>query len=153
MYFVYTTFAFLYIISAYNYTYSERTPTMPRTVYIGENLERLRLRAALSQIELAKKAGVTPAAVNRIERNRVEATDENRPQACKSLRRRTAYAHRRTLVRTEKVRWVHILTKQPGLEGRPQALGACGKEGGGGKKINPRPSFMHLSPPNLRECL
>ena len=45
---------------------------MPRTVYIGENLERLRLRAALSQIELAKKAGVTPAAVNRIERNRVE---------------------------------------------------------------------------------
>lgn len=72
IYFVYTIFAFIYIISAYNYTYSERTPTMPRTVYIGENLERLRLRAALSQIELAKKAGVTPAAVNRIERNRVE---------------------------------------------------------------------------------
>jgi DNA-binding XRE family transcriptional regulator len=72
MYFAYTIFALLYIISAYNYTYSERTPTMPRTVYIGENLERLRLRAALSQIELAKKAGVTPAAVNRIERNRVE---------------------------------------------------------------------------------
>ena len=45
---------------------------MPRTVYIGENLERLRFRAALSQIELAKKAGVTPAAVSRIERNRVE---------------------------------------------------------------------------------
>ena len=45
---------------------------MPRTVYIGENLERLRLRAALSQIELAKNAGVTPAAVNRIERNRGE---------------------------------------------------------------------------------
>jgi transcriptional regulator with XRE-family HTH domain len=33
---------------------------------------RLRLRAALSQIELAKRAGVAPAAVNRIERNRVE---------------------------------------------------------------------------------
>ena len=47
-------------------------PRMPRSVYIGENLERLRLRAALSQIELANKAGVTPAAVNRIERNRVE---------------------------------------------------------------------------------
>ena len=45
---------------------------MPRAVYIGENLERSRLRAALSQIELAKKAGVTPAAVNRIERNHVE---------------------------------------------------------------------------------
>ena len=65
-------FALVYIISAYNYTYSERILAMPRTVYIGENLERLRLRVALSQIELAKKAGVTPAAVNRIERNRVE---------------------------------------------------------------------------------
>jgi DNA-binding XRE family transcriptional regulator len=72
MYFVYTISASLYIISAYNYTYSERILAMPRTVYIGENLERLRFRAALSQIELAKKAGVTPAAVNRIERNRVE---------------------------------------------------------------------------------
>jgi transcriptional regulator with XRE-family HTH domain len=57
---------------AYNSTYSERTLAMPRAIYIGENLERLRLRAALSQIELAKKAGVAPAAVNRIERNRVE---------------------------------------------------------------------------------
>ena len=45
---------------------------MPRAMYIGENLERFRLRAALSQIELAKKAGVAPAAVNRIERNHVE---------------------------------------------------------------------------------
>jgi DNA-binding XRE family transcriptional regulator len=36
------------------------------------DVERFRLRAALSQIELAKKAGVAPAAVNRIERNRVE---------------------------------------------------------------------------------
>lgn len=45
---------------------------MARAIYIGENLERLRLRAALSQIELAKKAGVAPAAVNRIERNHVE---------------------------------------------------------------------------------
>ena len=71
MYFVYTIIAFVYIISAYDYTYSERTLTMPRTVYIGEHLERLRLRAALSQLELAKKAGVTPAAVNRIARNRV----------------------------------------------------------------------------------
>jgi transcriptional regulator with XRE-family HTH domain len=56
----------------YNCTYSERTLVMARAVYIGENLERLRLRAALSQIELAKKAGVAPAAVNRIERNLVE---------------------------------------------------------------------------------
>ena len=56
----------------YNYTCSERTLIMARAVYIGENLERLRLRAALSQIELARKAGVAPAAVNRIERNLVE---------------------------------------------------------------------------------
>ena len=48
------------------------TILMWRAVYIGENLERLRLRAALSQIELAKKAWVTPAAVNCIERNRLE---------------------------------------------------------------------------------
>src|SRR5215208_1381878 len=82
---------------------------MPRTVYIGENLER--------------------------------------------LRRRAACPHRRTLVRTEKVRWVHILNKQPALEAPPRALVACGKVGGGGKKINSRPSFMSLSPPNLRECL
>jgi DNA-binding XRE family transcriptional regulator len=72
MYFCYTINSSVSIISACNYTYSERTLIMPRAVYIGENLERLRLRAALSQIELAKKAGVAPASVNRIERNRVE---------------------------------------------------------------------------------
>jgi DNA-binding XRE family transcriptional regulator len=72
MYFYYTIISFVCIISAYHYTYSERTLLMPRAMYIGENLERFRLRAALSQIELAKKAGVAPAAVNRIERNRVE---------------------------------------------------------------------------------
>src|ERR671933_647536 len=73
LYILYILFLLLLIYLVYNdYTYSERTLTMPRAVYIGENLERLRLRAALSQIELAKKAGVTPAAVNRIERNRVE---------------------------------------------------------------------------------
>ncbi len=41
-------------------------------VYIGDTLKRLRIRAALSQTELADKAGVNRAAVNRIEGNRVE---------------------------------------------------------------------------------
>jgi transcriptional regulator with XRE-family HTH domain len=45
---------------------------MEAVVYIGDNLQKLRLRVALSQVELAEKAGVNPAAVNRIERNRVE---------------------------------------------------------------------------------
>jgi transcriptional regulator with XRE-family HTH domain len=45
---------------------------MTTLVHIGDNLQRLRLRAALSQLELAEKASVSPAAVNRIERNKVE---------------------------------------------------------------------------------
>jgi transcriptional regulator with XRE-family HTH domain len=45
---------------------------LPNVVYIGENLKKQRLRAALSQIELADKADVNRAAVNRIERDKVE---------------------------------------------------------------------------------
>jgi transcriptional regulator with XRE-family HTH domain len=45
---------------------------MGQVVYIGDNLKQLRIEAALSQIELADKAGVNRAAVNRIERNRTE---------------------------------------------------------------------------------
>jgi hypothetical protein len=41
----------------------------------------------------------------------------------------------------------HILNRQPGLEGRPRALGAYGKEGGGGKKTNWRCS-RRCRPPN-----
>lgn len=41
-------------------------------VYVGENLKRLRIRNALTQAELAEKAGLTHAAVARIERNEAE---------------------------------------------------------------------------------
>jgi len=58
---------------------------MRRAVYIGENLERLRLRAALSQIGLAKNAWATPAALNCIERNRLEPQMRTIPKLAKAL--------------------------------------------------------------------
>jgi transcriptional regulator with XRE-family HTH domain len=39
---------------------------------VGDNLKRLRILNALTQAELAEKAGLTPAAVARIERNEAE---------------------------------------------------------------------------------
>jgi transcriptional regulator with XRE-family HTH domain len=45
---------------------------MDAVVYVGENLKRLRTRAALTQAELAEKAGITTAAVARIERDEAE---------------------------------------------------------------------------------
>ncbi len=45
---------------------------MQPVVYIGDNLKRVRIEAALSQIELADKAGVNRGALNRIELNRAE---------------------------------------------------------------------------------
>jgi transcriptional regulator with XRE-family HTH domain len=41
-------------------------------VYVGDNLKRLRFLNALTQAELTQKAGLTPAAVARIERNEAE---------------------------------------------------------------------------------
>ncbi len=41
-------------------------------VHIGENLRRLRVREAMTQAELAQKAGVTAATVARAERNERE---------------------------------------------------------------------------------
>ena len=41
-------------------------------VKIGENLKRLRTRTALTQAELAERAGLTTAAVARIERDEAE---------------------------------------------------------------------------------
>lgn len=41
-------------------------------VKIGENLKRLRTRAALTQAELAERAGLTTAAVARVERDEAE---------------------------------------------------------------------------------
>lgn len=45
---------------------------MQAVVYVGDNLKRLRTLNALTQEELATKAGLTPAAVARIERNEAE---------------------------------------------------------------------------------
>jgi transcriptional regulator with XRE-family HTH domain len=41
-------------------------------VYIGERLKRQRTRRALTQAELAERAGVTTATVARIERDEIE---------------------------------------------------------------------------------
>lgn len=45
---------------------------MQAVVYVGDNLKRLRTLNALTQEELATKAGLTAAAVARIERNEAE---------------------------------------------------------------------------------
>ncbi len=45
---------------------------METLVYIGDNLRRRRTLAPLTQRELAEKAGLTLAAVSRIERNEAE---------------------------------------------------------------------------------
>ncbi len=45
---------------------------MEAVVYVGDNLKRLRVLNALTQEELASKAGLTPTAVSRIERNQAE---------------------------------------------------------------------------------
>ena len=45
---------------------------MEAVVYVGKNLKDLRTRAALTQAELADKAGLTTAAVARIERDEAE---------------------------------------------------------------------------------
>jgi transcriptional regulator with XRE-family HTH domain len=46
---------------------------MPATVvHIGERLKRQRTRRALTQAELAERAGVTTATVARIERDEIE---------------------------------------------------------------------------------
>ena len=45
---------------------------MDAVVYVGERLKRLRTDNALTQAELAEKAGLTTAAVARIERNEAE---------------------------------------------------------------------------------
>ena len=46
---------------------------MPATmVYIGERLKKQRTRRALTQAQLAERAGVTTATVARIERDEIE---------------------------------------------------------------------------------
>lgn len=45
---------------------------MEAVVHVGDNLKRLRTLRALTQVELAQRAGVTPATVVRVERNQAE---------------------------------------------------------------------------------
>ena len=45
---------------------------MEAVVYIGDNLKRLRTLRALTQVELAEKAGITQSTVVLIERNNSE---------------------------------------------------------------------------------
>jgi transcriptional regulator with XRE-family HTH domain len=45
---------------------------MEVVVYVGDNLKKLRVLNAVTQAELAQKAGLTLAAVARIERNEAE---------------------------------------------------------------------------------
>jgi transcriptional regulator with XRE-family HTH domain len=44
----------------------------PTMVYVGERLKKQRTLRALTQAELAERAGVTTATVARIERNEIE---------------------------------------------------------------------------------
>jgi transcriptional regulator with XRE-family HTH domain len=55
-----------------NYRGEEKPGTMEAVVHIGDNLKMLRTLRALTQAELAQKAGLTPATVVRIERNQAE---------------------------------------------------------------------------------
>ncbi len=45
---------------------------MQAVVYVGEQLKKLRTLRALTQAEVAQRAGVTTATVARIERNEIE---------------------------------------------------------------------------------
>ncbi len=54
-------------------------------VKIGDNLKRQRVRKALTQEELARKAGLTTASVARIERNETEPRMSTLRKLAKSL--------------------------------------------------------------------
>ena len=54
-------------------------------VKIGDNLKRQRIRKALTQEELARKAGLTTASVARIERNETEPRMSTLRKLAKSL--------------------------------------------------------------------
>jgi transcriptional regulator with XRE-family HTH domain len=49
-----------------------RMATMQAVVYIGDRLKNLRIRRALTQQELAERAGISSNALNRIELNKAE---------------------------------------------------------------------------------
>lgn len=58
---------------------------MELVVYVGDNLKRLRVLNALTQAELAQRAGLTLAAVARIERNEAEPRMTNLRKLAEAL--------------------------------------------------------------------
>jgi transcriptional regulator with XRE-family HTH domain len=58
---------------------------MQAVVYVGDKLRRLRDARALTQEELADKAGITVAALSRIERNSAEPRPTTRRKLADAL--------------------------------------------------------------------
>lgn len=58
---------------------------MQAVVYVGDKVRRLRDEQALTQEELANKAGLTVAALSRIERNNAEPRPTTRRKLAKAL--------------------------------------------------------------------
>ncbi len=58
---------------------------MQAVVYVGDRVKRLRDERALTQEELANKAGLTVAALSRIERNNAEPRPTTRRKLAEAL--------------------------------------------------------------------
>ena len=58
---------------------------MQAVVYVGDKVKRLRDKRALTQEELAAKAGLTVAALSRIERNNAEPRPTTRRKLADAL--------------------------------------------------------------------
>ncbi len=58
---------------------------MQAVVYVGDKVKRLRDKRALTQEELAAKAGLTIAALSRIERNNAEPRPTTRRKLAEAL--------------------------------------------------------------------
>jgi len=58
---------------------------MQAVVYVGDKVKRLRDERALTQGELANKAGLTVAALSRIERNNAEPRPTTRRKLAEAL--------------------------------------------------------------------
>ncbi len=58
---------------------------MQAVVYVGDKVKRLRDEQALTQGELADKAGLTVAALSRIERNNAEPRPTTRRKLAEAL--------------------------------------------------------------------
>ncbi len=58
---------------------------MQAVVYVGDKVKRLRDKRALTQEELADKAGLTVAALSRIERNSAEPRPTTRRKLAEAL--------------------------------------------------------------------